>query len=328
MSYFNDRIPKVVTFIVTVVILVLSGFSTSILEGGVFGKAYLFPNEHNAQMVMFGIGLVGFIIALTKSFVKFWTENLNYYFYAGSAFLIVCLISSFLTLCLPYSRKYFYNSVTQCEISDDSGYYGDDDISFTIQNVSFKKSINSWERAWYIFKRLKHYCFYIFITFFVTMSIYPGISSVLPTSFPGTFMDDWYPEILILLMCTFDFVGRTIPGLIKINHKDCFIRYIVVWGRIHFVILFSLYIHPIFFLHCDVVPILMMIVMGITNGYFSCIIVNKAKKLLSDEDSVNKEIGGNMITFFMLVGISVGSISSIGIFYSTNVIFQFIKKKG
>lgn len=308
-------LPKYVTLIVTILILILSGLSTSVLEGGIFGKAYLFPNEHNAQMVMFGIGLVGFLIAVTKSAVKFLTNDPKYYFYAGSGFMVICFMSSFLTLCLPYSRKYFWNK------QDDTN---------SIQNESTKPptpnffSLETWKRVWCTFKVLDSYCFYIFTIFFITMSIYPGICSILPTSFPGTFMDNWYIEILILLFCTFDFIGRTIPSLITLKISRKVVRYVVVWGRTHFLILFILYIHPIFFIHSDFVPIIMMVIMAFTNGYFSCIIMNNAKILLSNEDLITKEIGGNIMTFFMLLGISMGSIFSILIFYSNNFIFNLI----
>lgn len=274
--------PRTVSLVITIIILICSGWATAILEGGVFGKSYLYQGRE-PQMVMFGIGLIGFLVSNLKVFTKFLRLD-NVYFFVSSGFYVFSMLS--LILLVLISRE---------EFSKRKEY----------------KKINIKE-VWSVFMQIKLNCFWIFLIFFVTMSIFPGISSFIPSSFG---LGNWLSIILASIFTTLDFVGRSLPNFYEMN--EIWIQRIILL-RTNFVILFYLYIRPIWFVHTDVVPMTMMGIMALSNGYTSTIIMKRG------QTEENQEVAGNLMTFFMLLGISSGSIFSIILVYLNQGIYIFV----
>jgi equilibrative nucleoside transporter 1/2/3 len=295
LSLFN--VNKWIKFIITLLILISSGWSTAILEGELFGKSYMCNISGMSQMLMFGIGVIGIIVSITKIITKLVSGNIYYYFFISDGFMIISMISLIFLYILPLSRK----------------------------NLLRKKDRKKFDYVdvYLVFKDLKGWCLQIFLIFFVSMSIFPGICTILPTSFPNSFMKDWYPIIMLTIFTTFDFIGRTLPNYIKFIKEYSCIRRITLL-RINFLILFFMYIKPMRYIHLDFIPIIAMILMSFSNGYLSTIVMENGQ--LEIVEPHLKEVGGNLMTFSMLLGISTGSVSSIGLFYLNDLLYQEIPK--
>lgn len=274
--------PRTVSLVITIVILSLSGWATAILEGGIFGKSYLYQGGES-KMVMFGIGLIGFLVSNLKILTKFLHLS-NVYFFVSSGFYVFGMLS--LILLVLISKK-----------------------EFTVKRECQKINI---KEVWSVFMQIKLNCFWIFLIFFVTMSIFPGVSSLIPSSFG---LGNWLSIIMASIFTTLDFVGRSLPNFYEMS--EIWIQRIILI-RTNFVVLFFLYIRPIWFIHTDVVPMIMMGFMALSNGYTSTIIMKRG------QTEENQEVAGNLMTFFMLLGISSGSIFSILLVYLNQGLYTLV----
>jgi hypothetical protein len=152
-----------------------------------------------------------------------------------------------------------------------------------------------------IFKKIWRMCFLVTFVFWVSLCIFPGLADAVPSYYVGTVMVDWLPILMGVSFNLFDSIGRTIPRwLILINSKWITLPILV---RIIFVPLFVICLKPRILLN-DAFPLGFMGLMALTNGYLSSLCMMFAPGLVEPYEG---EAAGTMMTFFLLLGIMLGT---------------------
>jgi equilibrative nucleoside transporter 1/2/3 len=200
------------------------------------------------------------------------------YFLSAVAITALCLISFFVLLRLSYAR--YYMTVHKYHTSSSS---------LSQQQQRTPKFFAIFQKIWMV-------AVDVFLTFFVTLAIYPGVSANVKSvdapsvTTPTTATDDnWTGKYFTPLTCFLlfncgDFVGRTIASWIPlISHQ---VLWIPVVLRFAFLPLFALCnVHPrmssapVVF-DSDIYPIVFMALMALSNGYFSTLAMMYAPRYM------------------------------------------------
>lgn len=328
---------ETVAFVIIIIVDACMGFFLGIMQGACFTLSVsLKINADSTIGMMTGYGLVGITMSLLRIITKLTLESdpshssftdqlvssTIYFVVCGLLMFLFCLF--FIILVTLLHSKGYLNIAKKTKKDDDT-----------------KKQKNSFSQLRVTLDGLKlgwYNSFLIMILFFVSLGVFPGVVVAIPVTTDSEFLREWFAIIIIFLFTLFDFVGRSIPKIkwLVISERNCFKGYVYVKAfivilRIAFIPLFLLcFANP--FPHLDILAMILMVIMAMSNGYFCTMLyvdneyrMHKLKasystKLgLSGEEKIDYEnkicnSSALFMTFFMLLGIVLGSFS--GILYS------------
>ncbi|KAJ9457935.1 Nucleoside transporter FUN26 [Diplonema papillatum] len=138
----------------------------------------------------------------------------------------------------------------------------------------------------------------VFLSFVVTIGVFPGAVSRIPSSFS----DGWYTVWLIFTFNLTDMFGRYAPSLYTARRELVPVFSVV---RLAFVPLVLFCVEPRIF-HAAWIPILIVAGVGTTNGYTASLAMmyGPSSASLAPKD---RERAGTIMSFSLLSGITVGS---------------------
>ena len=155
--------------------------------------------------------------------------------------------------------------------------------------------------------------FTVWSVFFVTLSLFPGMTFVIPST-PSDFPHDpaWFAVINIFIFQVFDFVGRILPRWLVI------IKPRVLWifsvSRVLFGALFILCIipasHPIF--PSNWAAFVIMVFFALSNGYFGTLAMMFGPNTVDDHE---KDTAGMIMSVFLQLGIFSAVLFALFILY-------------
>jgi len=219
-------------------------------------------------------------------------------YFSTSAFVLLICIIAYLFIIRKSLFTLHYFHIAKIPLNNES--------SFSSKKPSLIHGPNS---IWSIFKIISHPAIQVSLNFFVTLSLFPGISSQLTSQYESINKENWYPIILFTAFNLFDFVGRTIPRWIVIfNEKTLWILTLL---RFIFFPLFVLCLKPKIF-EQDFWMYLFMILFSLSNGYVGTLAMMFGPDLVNNQ---NKEIAGTLMVFFLTFGLTVGVWTGTGIDY-------------
>ena len=120
-----------------------------------------------------------------------------------------------------------------------------------------------------VFARIRVQAFNVAITFFITLSLFPGVTTAVTTETPAL-QRGWYQIIMLTMFMVFDFLGRTLPRWFQWISAERLWIWVVI--RLVFYPLFILCVKSPVFAH-DAIPIAIEIIFAFTNGYFGSTLV-------------------------------------------------------
>ncbi len=287
----------------------LSGMSTAIGFNCVIGLASQFPPEY-VGAVMLGQGVAGILVGAiriitkasfgeTKSGVN--TSTLLYFLLAAGV-EVLCLLMYFVLIRTKFARynmaKASASKTQDSETVSLLGGRGEGEQPKASVKIVLRKVLLQGFTVWSVF--------------FVTLTLFPGMTSVIPANvkdFP--FDSAWFGVVNIFLFQLFDFIGRTLPRWVVI------IRPRALWifsvSRVVFAALFILCIvpnllvdprtlavivHPIFF--SNWASFVIMAFFALTNGYFGTLAMMFAPSCVEDHE---KNVAGMIMSVFLQLGI-------------------------
>jgi equilibrative nucleoside transporter 1/2/3 len=162
-------------------------------------------------------------------------------------------------------------------------------------------------------KRLWKEMFCAFFVFFVTLSLFPGITVTIPTQHThDERFQSLFPVLLIFIFQVGDLVGRSLPSLVILVGP----RYlwICVVARIAFFILFILCINPRVFDN-DWAAYVIEAVFAVTNGYFGTLATIYGPAPAEEHE---KEVAGNIMSFCLQFGVLTGAFFALLVLYLVN----------
>ncbi|XP_074648199.1 equilibrative nucleoside transporter 1-like isoform X4 [Tubulanus polymorphus] len=297
----------------TVVILNANG---AIMQGCLFGLASMFPRRY-LQSVMGGQALGGSLAALAN-IAAISAGNDDYidsafgYFLTATVILIICLMS-YLALGVSHFAK-FHAEKCRCyrciNLSFDSLTINDGDPSPWVKKDPSPFHV--------IFKKIWFYAVSVCIIFSVTLGLFPGVLSAIVSENYGK--SKWAtlyftPVICFFLFNTGDLIGRTLAAWLHVFRKGPGIP-LITFMRLGFIPLLLFCnvqprIHglPVFFSN-DAYPIVFIALFAVSNGFIGTLCMMFAPGHVHPDDA---ETAGSMMSFFLSVGLALGSVISVGL---------------
>lgn len=155
---------------------------------------------------------------------------------------------------------------------------------------------------WEIVGTVKWYGYGIMIIYVVTLSIFPG--SVTEDVHSET-LKDWYPIILIAGYNVFDLIGKMLTPLYIVENAKAAIG--ASFGRLLFLPFFYGCLHGPDLLRTEIPVMILTCLLGLTNGYFTCVLMILAPKTVRLQHA---ETAGIVLVLYLIVGLAIGSILS------------------
>ena len=167
----------------------------------------------------------------------------------------------------------------------------------SIYNTSDQEDAPGPVSYWSVFKKMWIEVLEVFWVFFVTLTIFPGLTLQIPSQF-GPQFQAWFGILLIFDFQIFDYVGRTCPRWLMLFSRRTL--WIPVALRTAFVLLFLLCIPPLRVITIDGLPYLFMALFAWTNGYCGTLSMMFGPTRVTDRE---KETAGAIMGFALNLGI-------------------------
>lgn len=290
-------------------VALVSGAS-NIFTGSVFGISGHFPmrisQAYISGQAMGGtLSAVSSIVDLAVSGDV--TSSALVFFLSAVIFTVVCIIMYLMLPRLEYSRYYMELAA----------------LPSTESNGSSDASANSVPPLKPILKKTWVLGFCVFYVFFISIMIFPALSSGIQSmnQDSGNPWSTTYfvPLTSFLLYNVADFSGRQMTAWLQIPGPTSGLLPLLVISRTILVPLFVFcnyqpryHLHNVFFAH-DLFPVVFICVLGVSNGYLGTLPMIYGPKVVPRELA---EPAGVIMSFFLTLGLAVGSAFSVGLVHS------------
>ncbi|CAG8780203.1 17668_t:CDS:2, partial [Gigaspora rosea] len=300
-------------FYFTITLIFLAGMTTAFHQNAIFGVVSLFPPKYT-QAVMSGQGLAGLGISLSQLFSALAVDQtsnqtpaddnltLSAFIYFLSAFIVIlfALVSYFILIRLPLYKYY---------VSPGSIFVSQD-VDNPLNERSFKNT----------FKKIYKLIFAVAFVFIVTLSAFPSVTSfiksVAPDDNKNKFQYDYLFIPLHFLIFNFgDLLGRYLPSQEALVITD--------QNQIAFMSICRIIFLPLILLcnvdsgshgersiplliNSDLLYFLILFLFSVSNGYVGSISMMAGPQVVG----VEKDLAGTLLSFFLVVGLAIGSIFS------------------
>ncbi|MFS7971112.1 putative equilibrative nucleoside transporter, MFS transporter superfamily [Helianthus anomalus] len=271
-------------FVVLVSMVVLTGFAEGLTGGSLVGATGKLPGRY-MQAVVAGNASAGVLVCMlriiTKASLPHSRKGLrtstHIYFFTSTLIELLCILFCNLIHKLPTIRHY----KTKAELNNPP-----ETISKPLKTLD-------------ILKKLRWLAMSMVTIYIVTLSIFPGYLS---ENVKSVYFGDWYPVFLITTFNVGDFSGKCLTAIYVVKRSRW-----VVWACISRVLFYPLFMGCVFgpkwFRHEAPVALLTLL-LGVSNGYLTSVLLIVAPKSVPVEDS---NIAGIVMSLFLAIGLVVGS---------------------
>lgn len=287
---------------VTLITVVLLNSASSFFQASTFAMAGVFHMSY-MQAMMNGQAIGGILSSVTQigtlAIGGSPEESALFYFVTGIIVIAISMVS------YPFLKRQVYFRYY-------SGRLSLDDIVPFVNDSGSRTEMTS--RA--IVRKLGWLAYSGVATLFVTVVLFPSVCVlIVPSEASGhsPWTDKYFTAVVCFLLfnCS-DFVGRSIAvWLPEIPEKGPWIP-VLTTIRLAFIPLFMLcnaqprHSLPVVF-DSDAVYIVLICLLGVSNGYFCTLLMIVAPRRVSAE---HKEAAAILMTFLMSVGVMAGAIAS------------------
>ncbi|KAF0899498.1 hypothetical protein E2562_019981 [Oryza meyeriana var. granulata] len=277
-------------FDVTVAATVLCGVADALVQGGVIGFAGELP-ERYMQAVVAGTAASGVLVSalrvITKGVYPQDAHGLRksaiLYFLVSIVVMIICIVCYNVADKLPVVVYYKNIKKRAQKAEEDGGMSG-----------------SAWRSTlWSIVGRVKWHGIGIAVIYAITLSIFPGY---ITEDVHSEALKDWYPIMLITAYNVFDLVGKSLPAFYFLENANVAVA--GSFARLLFYPLFYGCLHGPSFFRTEIPVTILTCLLGLTNGYLTCILMTLAPKAVPIQHS---EMAGIVIVLFLVTGLVIGS---------------------
>ncbi|KAG8366161.1 hypothetical protein BUALT_Bualt17G0047900 [Buddleja alternifolia] len=322
--YVKGRVGVYGGYYLTVGFVGLCGVADGLVQGGVVGNAGELP-ERYMQAVVAGTAasegdlkwvlinnvkrlnllvlnvvagtaasgvLVSVLRVLTKALYPQDTRGLrksaNLYFIVSIIVMLLNIVFYNVAHRLPVIK--YYNDLKSQAVNEEKEQKGD------LTGKLWRSTL------WDIVGSVKWYGSGILIIYVVTLSIFPG--SVTEDVHSDT-LKDWYPIILIAGYNIFDLIGKSLTSIYLMENAKLAIS--ASFGRLLFLPIFYGCLHGPGFFRTEIPVTVLTCLLGLTNGYFTCVLMILAPKTVHLQHA---ETAGIVVVLYLVVGLAIGSVVS------------------
>ncbi|KAI3803469.1 hypothetical protein L1987_31621 [Smallanthus sonchifolius] len=272
-----------IAFVVLVSVVMISGLADGLVGGSLVGATGELPGRY-MQAVFAGNATAGLVVSIlriiTKASLPHTEKGLRastqIYFVFSALIILLCVICTNVLHRLPLIR-----------------YYRNRKHHNSIHHISISSNFQQ------VVSKIRWLVTAVFITYVVSLSIFPGYLS---ENVKSDYFKDWYPIILITTFNVGDFMGKWLTAIyVPKGSKG------TVWcclARVLFYPLFMGCIHGPKWMHSEVPVIVLTLMLGVSNGYLTSVLMILAPKSVPFEEA---EVVGIAMETGLVVGLVVGS---------------------
>lgn len=315
-AYIKGQRGLDVGYAITVAAVVCCGIGDALVQGSLIGSAGELPEQY-MQAVVAGTAASGVLVSalriITKAALPQTVHGLrtsaNLYFAVSIVFMALCLVC--------------YNTANRLPVIL---YYNDlktkkTESTFLLGNTTVKSLADPEDRSlpdgasvepygafregeglkfWHVLRKIKWLGLAVLLIYLVTLSIFPGY---ITEDVHSHLLKDWYPILLITGYNIFDLVGKSLTAYFMLESAAIAIG--GSFGRLLFFPLFYACLHGPHFLHTEIPVVFLTCLLGLTNGYFTSVVMIIAPKTVPLQEA---ETAGITIVLFLVIGLAIGSI--------------------
>ena len=295
-------------FLVTIGATIFTGIGCGVQEASYYGYASMLPSKYT-RAIMLGESFAGLVVSFNRIVTKLTIEdpltNTVIFFSLSIVGEIVCIILH------RYIKKSefvkYYKAKEEAATAGDEHQY--ETVSYSPLPSKTKKS--AWDSIkeglklrLTISKKIWKLMFGILNVYFVTNLLYPGVASIIGSSWSN----GWLPVILITAFNLSDLVGTLATGLPwKMPDNILLLTGGLRWALIPILLMSVLPLDGPF-ISGEGCPLIVILILGFTTGYMGSTPMCAAADKVSPEE---REMAGNLMTMMMLLGLTLGSSSAL-----------------
>ena len=279
------------------------GLSSAFFQATSFGLGALFPSSFT-QAVMIGNGSSGLAVSLLRVVTKAAGGSARFsgaiYFYLATAWLCISIGSFIVMRKLKFAQKHVdefrtfkrYVLVEESDNESTASYSLDEEET---TSASFREIKD-------VFKNIYPMALTVWLTLFITISIFPGVVAKIPSSLS----DGWFTVWLIFLYNAGDNIGRVGPKFLVIGR-----RALVILGllRAAFIPAIIMCVDP-YYIKSEAAAAIIVFFMAMTNGYTASMSMMYGPQI-PNSSALNRQIAGTIMSFMLLLGITCGSFAGL-----------------
>ncbi|XP_031477679.1 equilibrative nucleotide transporter 1 [Nymphaea colorata] len=284
-------------YYVTVAAIALSGVGDALVQGSLIGSAGELPPRY-MQALVAGTAASAVLVSAMRIITKAvypqdargLRKSANLYFGLSIAMMFICLVCFNLVDRLPVIQYYKDLKLQAVQSEEDEE-----------KNEKDTHCMSSWgSNLYYIVGRVKWYGIGILLIYVVTLSIFPGY---ITEDVHSELLKDWYSILLIAAYNVFDLVGKSLTAVYVIQNARIAVGASV--ARLLFYPLFLACLHGPKFFRTEIPVTLLTCLLGLTNGYFTSVLMILAPKVVHIQQA---EAAGIVLVLFLVIGLAVGSV--------------------
>ena len=294
-----------VGFLVTIGATTFTGIGCGVQEASYYGYAGMLPSKYT-RAIMLGESFAGLVVSVNRIVTKLTIEdpltNTVIFFSLSIVGEIVCIVLH------RYIKKSefvkYYKSKEALGIREVQAV-----LSFSPLPSKRKKSVwvsvkEGLKLRVKVSKKIWKLMFGILNVYYVTNLLYPGVATVIQSSWPN----GWLPVVLITAFNLSDLVGTLATGLPwKMPENVLLLTGGLRWALIPVLLMSVLPLNaPL--ITGEGCPLITILILGFTTGYMGSTPMCAAAEKVSLEE---REMAGNLMTMMMLLGLTLGSTSAL-----------------
>ncbi|NXD63841.1 S29A3 protein, partial [Eolophus roseicapillus] len=310
-------------FALTIICVAIVSSASTVFTSSIFGLSSCFPMR-NLQALISGQAMGGTISAVASvidlAAAANVTDSALAYFLTADIFIVICIMMYLLLPRLEYSRYYMSSqeeSPSLPSVPPDSSMEDEAEPEGTI-STSFLAKSTGIPPLRPILQKTALLGFCLFYIFFISIIIFPSLSSNIESvskSSGSPWSTKYFAPLTSFLLYNFaDWCGRQITAWIQMPGPKSRLLPALVLLRTIFLPLFILsnyqpraQIQTVVFNH-DVYPVVFTALLGLSNGYLGTLVIIYGPKIVPKELA---EAAGVVMTFYLMVGLAVGSAFSV-----------------
>ncbi|NXJ94799.1 S29A3 protein, partial [Corythaixoides concolor] len=310
-------------FTLTICCVVIISSASTVFSSSIFGLSSRFPMK-NLQALISGQAMGGTISAVTSvidlAAAADVTDSALAYFLTADIFIVICIMAYLLLPRLEYSRYYMSSpkqSPSLAAVPPDSSAEDEAEPGGTT-NTSFLPKSPGIPPLRLILQKTAFLGFCLFYVFFISIIIFPSLSANIESvnkASGSPWTTKYFAPLTSFLLYNFaDWCGRQITAWIQVPGPKSKLLPTLVVLRTGFLPLFILsnyqpraHIQTVVF-NQDIYPVVFTALLGLSNGYLGTLVMVYGPKIVPKELA---EVVGLAMTFYLMLGLAVGSACSI-----------------
>ncbi|KAM4669928.1 equilibrative nucleoside transporter 3 isoform 1-T1 [Amazona ochrocephala] len=310
-------------FVLTIGCVAIVSSASTVFTSSIFGLSSCFPMR-NLQALISGQAMGGTISAVASvidlAAAANVTDSALAYFLTADIFIVFCIMMYLLLPRLEYSRYYMNSqeeSPSLATVPPDSSMEDEAEPEGT-RSTSFLAKSTGIPPLRPILQKTALLGFCLFYIFFISIIIFPSLSSNIESvskSSGSPWSTKYFAPLTSFLLYNFaDWCGRQITAWIQMPGPKSKLLPTLVLLRTIFLPLFILsnyqpraQIQAVVF-NQDVYPVIFTALLGLSNGYLGTLVIIYGPKIVPKELA---EAAGVVMTFYLMVGLAVGSAFSV-----------------